>query len=130
MNIPDYSSTSLIAAITSIVAAPLALLVGVFAIFKRRPRMEEPDSSIEAALQDIIEHDSSELKKRRGRDLIDFRPSEYVRLRSDDGPRVEIVRTIQAALDRGYRVRIRATSKCSRGRVFVRSIDVDLTDQG
>ena len=129
MNIPDSSSTGLIAAITTIVAAPLALLVGVFTMFRWRPGKEEPDSNIEAALQEIVEQDSSELKKRRGRDLIGFPPSEYVRLRKDKGPRVKIVRTVQAALDRGYRVRVRATSKCSRGRVFVRSIDIDLTDQ-
>lgn len=130
MNIPDSDPTSLIAAITTIVTAPLALLIGVFAMLKRRPENEESDTGIEEALQEIVERDCGELKKRRGRDLIDFRPSEQVRLRRDEGPRVEIVRTIQAALEGGYRVRVRAISKCSRGRTFVRSIDVDLTDQG
>src|SRR4051794_23896166 len=104
----------------------LALLVGLFAWKRRRS-----DAHVEAVLDRVLKKDTEALNRRTSGDPLDFRTSEYLRPGPSTGwglsrRKVKIVRTIRAAIDNGYRVRLRAYLRGRRGRVFVRSTEVEL----
>lgn len=126
----NLGSASFVAAITSVMVAPKGLVTGLlsFVRFDRR----RFDARVEAALDRLLARESSLLRRRVGGNPLNFPPSEYISAaRAGLGwgigmGRVQIVRTIRAPIENGYRVRVRAFARGARGRVIVRFADVEL----
>jgi hypothetical protein len=125
---------SVLAVISPFFLTQLVLVVVLLALFAFRQRNN--DARVEAALDRILQKETEALRQRTRKNPLDFRTSENLR----PGPsmigwglypgKVEIVRTIGAAIDNGYRIRLRAYARGIRGRVIVRSRDVELRRTG
>lgn len=130
LTIPGSASVNVLAAISPFFLTQLVLVVVLLALFAFK--RHNNDARVEEALDRILQKDTEALRIRTKKNPLDFRTSEHVR----PGPstigwglypgKVEIVRTIGAAIDNGYRIRLRAYARGMRGRVIVRSREIEL----
>lgn len=125
---------NVLAAISPFFLTQLVLVVVLLALFAFKRRNN--DARVEAALDRILQKETEALRQRTRKNPLDFSTSEHL----SPGPsmlgwglypgRVKIVRTIGAAIDNGYRIRLRAYARGMRGRVIMRSRDVELRRAG
>jgi len=112
------------------VASGVVYLIGAVLIVGIRLRPRVWNQQIIRSLDRILQRES-EFMCQRG-DPLDFRPSEYV----DAGAgglywwvfpgRIEVMRTVRAGLVDGYRIKLRARARGSRGRIIDRTIEFDV----
>lgn len=108
-----------------------ALLLALLAVGNALWRRQGSDTRLKAALDFLLEKDARALRQSTRSNPLDFCTSEYLPIdRSGLRPminpgEVEIVRTIRAPIDDGYRIRVRAYLR-RRSHVIVRSKEVDL----
>jgi hypothetical protein len=127
-------SLSSLALIPPFFLAQGMLAAALLALLALKHRLN--DAYIEAALDRFLQKESEALRRRTRTNPLDFRTSEHVR--PDPSTigwglypgKVEIVRTIRAAIDNGYRIRLRAYTRGVHGRIIVRSREVDLRRGG
>jgi hypothetical protein len=138
MSLPETvlpaSAPPVMAGFSSLVLAPILYLLGLVT-WKRTRDASRSQAEMEAALDDLLLRDSETLRERTRANPLAFAPSEDVSpsalgLKTSPEPaRVEIVRTVRAALDNGYRIRLRARVTAARGRTMMRSREIDLLRQ-
>jgi hypothetical protein len=119
-----------LAALHTVIGAPLAMLVSVAAALGLGRR--KIDAHLEVELEGLLAREAEAFRQSVGDDLLDFRTTAYVHGRASGTTwgwvcgNVKIVRTVRAALGDGYRVRLRAYARGACGRVLVRCTDVEL----
>ncbi|BET65093.1 hypothetical protein ASA1KI_00110 [Opitutales bacterium ASA1] len=115
-----------VGAIPVLTAIPLSILFTVAALIGiNRARV---DAYVAEKLDALLSDEASRMRKKPSRGALDFRTAETIpatRVGLGLG-RVKVHRTILSSMRDGYRVRIRAFASGARGRVIVRTVDVDV----
>ncbi|HEX9783341.1 MAG TPA: hypothetical protein VGA56_11515 [Opitutaceae bacterium] len=113
-------------AITMLTAVPMSIVFTIAAFLGIR--RSKVDAYVEQALDQYLAADAKALRKRAVRKVLDFRTSDSISaaLFGLGLGRVKVYRTILGSLRDGYRVRLRAFAEGARGRVIVRTLDIDL----
>lgn len=112
------------------VALGVAYVIATVLMIGIRLRPRAWNRRIIRALDRILERESESICECG--DPLDFRPSEYVGagfggLRWWCFPgRIQIMRTVRAVLADGYRIKLRARARGSRGRIIDRTVEFDV----